>query len=117
MREKILLVLKGMAMGAAALVPCVSGGTIAFISGISEELLHSFRRVTPSAVGILIRQGWRPLWRYINGTSLLPLMSGVLLSIFTLARLVSYAFDHYEVLVWAFFFEIGRASCRERGEV
>src|SRR5690625_7760855 len=117
MLEKILLLLKGMEMGAADLVPGVSGVTISFISVIYEELLHSLRRLTPSAVGILIRQGWRPFWRYINGTFLLTLMSGVLLSIFTLARLVSYAFDHYEVLVWAFFFEIGRASCRERGEV
>lgn len=110
MREKILLLLKGMAMGAADLVPGVSGGTIAFISGIYEELLHSLRRLTPSALGILIRQGWRPFWRYINGTFLLTLMSGVLLSIFTLARLVSYAFDHYEVLVWAFFFGLIVAS-------
>src|SRR5690625_2641570 len=110
MRDKILLLLKGMAMGAADLVPGVSGGASAVIAGGYEELLPSLGRLTPGAVGILIRQGWRPFWRYINGTFLLTLMSGVLLSIFSLARPVSYAFDHYEVLVWAFFFGLIVAS-------
>ena len=110
MRDKILLLLKGMAMGAADLVPGVSGGTIAFISGIYEELLHSLRRLTPTALGILFRQGWRPFWQYINGTFLLTLVSGILLSIFTLARLVSHALEHHPVLVWAFFFGLIVAS-------
>lgn len=110
MRDKILLLLKGIAMGAADLVPGVSGGTIAFISGIYEELLHSLRRLTPTALGILFRQGWQPFWQYINGTFLLTLVSGILLSIFTLARLVSYALEHHEVLVWAFFFGLIVAS-------
>lgn len=110
MRDKLLLLLKGMAMGAADLVPGVSGGTIAFISGIYEELLHSLRRLTPGALVILFRQGWRPFWSHINGTFLLVLVSGVLLSIAILARFVSYALEHHHLLVWAFFFGLIVAS-------
>ncbi|MDQ2075409.1 DUF368 domain-containing protein [Marinimicrobium sp. ABcell2] len=97
-------------MGAADLVPGVSGGTIAFISGIYEELVHSLRQLTPAALKILFQQGWRPFWQHINGTFLLTLGTGVLVSIFSLARLVSYALEHHRVLVWGFFFGLIVAS-------
>jgi putative membrane protein len=99
-----------MAMGAADLVPGVSGGTIAFISGIYEELVHSLQRLTPSALKILFQQGWRPFWQHINGTFLATLVAGVLISIFSLARIVAYALEHHRVLVWGFFFGLMVAS-------
>ncbi len=104
MKQFLLLFLKGLAMGAADVVPGVSGGTIAFISGIYDELLDSLKRLTPSAPLIWYRQGWLAFWAHINGTFLLTLFSGVLLSIFSLANIVSYALEHHAILVWGFFF-------------
>lgn len=91
-------------MGAADAVPGVSGGTVAFISGIYEELLESLRKLTPSALSILFTKGARPFWQHINGTFLLVLFSGVLISLATFARIVTYLLTHYPTLLWAFFF-------------
>lgn len=104
MKHFLLLFLKGMAMGAADVVPGVSGGTIAFISGIYDELLDSLKRLTPAALSVWYRQGWRAFWGQINGTFLLTLFSGVLLSVFSLANIVSYALEYQAILVWGFFF-------------
>ena len=95
---------KGAAMGAADAIPGVSGGTIAFISGIYEELLRSIRRIRPQALGLLFSQGPVAFWRYINGTFLLVLLSGILLSLATFARLALFLLDQYPTLLWAFFF-------------
>lgn len=97
-------------MGAADLVPGVSGGTIAFISNIYEELVDSLRRLTPQALILWYRDGWRAFWSHINGNFLLVLFTGVLFSVFTLARLVAYALEHHQVLVWGFFFGLILAS-------
>ena len=110
LRAYFLLFLKGMAMGAADVVPGVSGGTIAFISGIYEELLRSIRACTPLALASLFRDGPRVFWRRINGTFLSVLFSGMLLSIATLARLVSYLLEHQALLLWSFFFGLIAAS-------
>lgn len=91
-------------MGAADVVPGVSGGTIAFISGIYDELLDSLKRLTPAALKIWYQQGWKVFWGHINGTFLLTLFGGVLLSVFSLANIVSYALEYQAVLVWGFFF-------------
>lgn len=104
MKRFLLLFLKGMAMGAADVVPGVSGGTIAFISGIYDELLDSLKRLTPAALIIWYRQGWLAFWAHINGTFLLTLFGGVLLSVFSLANIVSYALEYHAILVWGFFF-------------
>lgn len=110
LRTYLLLFLKGMAMGAADVVPGVSGGTIAFISGIYEELLRSIRACNPAALLILLREGPRSFWQRINGTFLAVLFSGILLSIATLARLITYLLDHHSLLVWSFFFGLIVAS-------
>jgi len=106
----LLLWLKGMAMGAADLVPGVSGGTIAFISGIYEELLDSLRRLTPSALLVWYRQGFTGFWRHINGSFLITLFGGVLTSIFVLAQLVERALREHPELLWGFFFGLIMAS-------
>jgi len=108
--DRLILWLKGMAMGAADVVPGVSGGTIAFISGIYDELLDSLRRLTPAALLLWYREGLVRFWQHINGTFLLVLFGGVLFSIFSLANLVNYALIHHPILVWGFFFGLIVAS-------
>jgi len=101
---------RGLAMGAADVVPGVSGGTIAFITGIYQELLDSLSRIGPHTVTVLFRQGVAAAWRQINGTFLLALFSGVLISIFSLARLISFLLEQYPIVVWGFFFGLILAS-------
>ena len=110
LRAYFVLFLKGMAMGAADVVPGVSGGTIAFISGIYEELLRSIRACTPLALASLFRDGPKVFWRRINGTFLSVLFSGILVSIATLARLIAYLLEHQPLLLWSFFFGLIVAS-------
>ncbi len=109
-RNYLLLYAKGLAMGAADVVPGVSGGTIAFISGIYEELVNSIRSVNVGAVRCLFREGSGAFWNRINGTFLAVLAAGIVTSVFTLARGVSVALDQYPLLLWSFFFGLIAAS-------
>lgn len=106
----ILLALKGMLMGAADVVPGVSGGTVAFMTGIYEELIASLRRCGPQALVVLFKQGPVAAWRYVNGTFLAVLVSGILLSIALIARTVLYFLETYPVHLWALFFGLILAS-------
>ena len=101
---------RGLAMGAADVVPGVSGGTIAFITGIYQELLDSLSKIGPQTVTTLFREGIAATWRQINGGFLLALFSGVLVSIFSLAKLISFLLESYPILVWGFFFGLILAS-------
>ncbi|OMH39223.1 DUF368 domain-containing protein [Motiliproteus sp. MSK22-1] len=91
-------------MGAADAVPGVSGGTVAFITGIYEELIESIRMITPAAFMLLLKQGPLAFWKHINGTFLLVLVVGILGSLFTLARVAIYLLQNYPEMLWAFFF-------------
>lgn len=104
------VVARGMAMGAADVVPGVSGGTIAFITGIYQELLDSISRVGPHALTVLRRHGPVVAWQYINGSFLLSLFAGILISVVSLARLIGYLLDTYPIAVWGFFFGLVLAS-------
>jgi putative membrane protein len=95
---------KGVAMGAADAVPGVSGGTVAFITGIYEELVESIRRITPQALALIWQRGIGAFWLHINGTFLVVLLSGILGSLVSVARLALYLLEHYPTLLWAFFF-------------
>lgn len=108
--ELALLTLKGMAMGAADVVPGVSGGTIAFISGIYQELIDSINRINLDALKILRREGIGVFWKHINGTFFLFLFSGVIISIASLAKVVTYLLTNFPVLIWSFFFGLILAS-------
>ena len=110
MKSRFFLFLKGVAMGAADLVPGVSGGTIAFISGIYEELLLSIRSITPTNLSLLWKEGLGSFWKAINGTFLAVLLSGILLSIFSLAKLFAYLLSNHPVPLWSFFFGLIVAS-------
>ncbi|MFM2587392.1 DUF368 domain-containing protein [Vibrio sp. TBV020] len=96
--------LKGMAMGAADVVPGVSGGTIAFITGIYDTLLESIRRINPSVIGIWKRDGFKAAFEHINGLFLISLFGGVLTSIATLAKLISWLLVTHPIPLWSFFF-------------
>ncbi|MDY6891956.1 MAG: DUF368 domain-containing protein [Pseudomonadota bacterium] len=109
-RDYLILCAKGMMMGAADVVPGVSGGTIAFITGIYEELIDSIRRFNPEAIRILRREGPLACWRYLNGRFLLALLAGILFSLLTLSRAVLYLLAEYPVLLWSFFFGLILAS-------
>ena len=100
----------GLAMGAADVVPGVSGGTIAFISGIYQRLLDSIRAINPLSVQLLWRAGPAAFWRRIDGTFLLVLLAGIVTSVFFFARLITLALAHYPTCVWAFFFGLIIAS-------
>ncbi len=104
------LLLKGMLMGAADAVPGVSGGTIAFITGIYEELIHSIRRFDLKALNTLFKEGLGAAWKQVNGTFLLVLVAGIALSIILLARTVLFLLEGYPVLLWSFFFGLILAS-------
>ena len=105
-----IISLKGIAMGAADVVPGVSGGTIAFISGIYEELVDSISRINLKAFKILFSEGIGTFWRYINGNFFVVLLLGVGISILSLAKLIKWQLEHYPIMVWSFFFGLMIAS-------
>jgi len=111
MKDKILLFLKGMAMGGADIVPGVSGGTIAFISGIYEELINSIKSFNLKNVKLLFSKGgFVKFWKAVNGTFLLVLFLGIITSVLSVAKGLKFLLDTYPVLVWSFFFGLIIAS-------
>ncbi|GAA5318516.1 MAG: DUF368 domain-containing protein [Candidatus Pelagadaptatus aseana] len=97
-------------MGAADVVPGVSGGTIAFITGIYEELIASLRRCDHHALTLLYREGIVAAWRHINGNFLFTLLAGIAFSVFSLANVVSYCLEEWPIQVWSFFFGLVLAA-------
>ena len=108
--NRILLILKGMAMGAADVVPGVSGGTIAFITGIYEELIDSIRSIDGRAIKILFSEGPFAFWKAINGNFLISVFGGIAISVLGLSKLITYLLEHEAVLLWSFFFGLILAS-------
>lgn len=108
--DYLTVTLKGMAMGAADVVPGVSGGTIAFISGIYEELISTISGVKPSLFITWKEDGFRAMWKELNGNFILALFSGILISLFTVMRLANYLLENHPVLIWSFFFGLVIAS-------
>ncbi|MDT7829952.1 DUF368 domain-containing protein [Pricia sp. S334] len=102
--------LKGMAMGAADVVPGVSGGTIAFISGIYEELITSINNVNLLLFKTWKKEGLKAAWRQLNGNFLVALFLGIFISLVSLASLVSWLLENEPVLLWSFFFGLVTAS-------
>ncbi|MCU4676912.1 DUF368 domain-containing protein [Catenovulum sp. 2E275] len=109
-KDYFLLTAKGMAMGAADVVPGVSGGTIAFITGIYDELLNSLKQLGPAALKILFKDGFAAFWQHINGFFLLSVFGGILISLKTFAALITTALNYYPLLVWGFFSGLIAAS-------
>lgn len=97
-------------MGAADVVPGVSGGTIAFITGIYEELINSIRNIDLQALQLLARLKFTGFWKKINGNFLLAVVAGIGISIFSLARLMTWLLGHHPIYIWSFFFGLIIAS-------
>lgn len=108
--EYLTVTLKGMAMGAADVVPGVSGGTIAFISGIYEELISTISGIKPGLITTWKNEGFRKMWKEMNGNFLVALLTGILISLFTLMRLANYLLETHPVLIWSFFFGLVLSS-------
>mgnify|MGYP004702083121 CR=1 FL=1 len=109
-KDYLIISVKGIAMGAADVVPGVSGGTIAFITGIYEELINSIKSVNPASLKLLFRGRWKEFWKVINGNFLISLLAGIFISILSLARVIRFLLETYPVLVWSFFFGLIVAS-------
>ena len=103
-KDYLLLILKGIGMGAADVVPGVSGGTIAFITNIYEELINSLKSVDADAFKLLTKFQFKDFWKHINGNFLLAVLSGVFISILSLAKLLHYLLDAHPIQIWSFFF-------------
>ena len=109
-KDFVVIGLKGMAMGAADVVPGVSGGTIAFISGIYEELLTSISNVNFSLIKTLKSDGIKAAWKQVNGAFLLSLFAGIFVSIVSLAKAIKWMLENEPILLWSFFFGLVLAS-------
>lgn len=97
-------------MGAADVVPGVSGGTIAFISGIYEELIGTISGVNIGLISTWREEGFKAMWKQLNGNFILALLTGILISFFTVMRLANYLLENHPILIWAFFFGLVLAS-------
>ena len=109
-KDYLVIGFKGIAMGAADVVPGVSGGTIAFISGIYEELLGSISSVNFSLVKTLKNEGFKAAWRQVNGNFLAALLSGIFISIVSLSKIIKWLLENEPILLWSFFFGLVLAS-------
>lgn len=101
---------KGACMGAADVIPGVSGGTIAFLMGIYQELLDSIKSVNGEAFKLLFKGKIAEFWKHINGNFLVSIFAGILVSVFSLARLMKYLLEFHPIQLWSFFFGLILAS-------
>lgn len=106
----LVLALKGFGMGAANVIPGVSGGTVALITGIFEELIDSIKSFDLKAIKLLFSGRFREFSEYVNLRFLASVFLGVGVSIFSLAKLLEFLFNNYPVYIWAYFFGLILAS-------
>ncbi|MEM9000522.1 MAG: DUF368 domain-containing protein [Bacteroidota bacterium] len=102
--DRFFLVVKGLCMGAANKVPGVSGGIVAFVGGFYEEFIYSLQKINSKAFKLLFNGRFRSFYRYINGQFLSLLILGMLISYFSVSRLLDYFLAKKELFVWAAFF-------------
>lgn len=109
-KEYIILTLKGVAMGAADVVPGVSGGTIAFIAGIYEELITSIKSINMGSLKLLFSLQIKEFLTAINAPFLIAVMCGIAISVVSLARVITYLLEYHPIIVWSLFFGLILAS-------
>lgn len=102
--DKFFVVVKGLCMGAANKVPGVSGGIVAFVGGFYEEFIYSLQKVNSKAFKLLISGRFKSFYRYTNGQFLSLLVFGMLVSYFSISKILDYFLERKELLVWAWFF-------------
>ncbi len=109
-KQSLFITLKGIAMGAADVVPGVSGGTIAFISGIYQELIATIHSLDFGIFKSLKKEGFKTVWQRYNLGFLAALFTGIAISVLSLAKLITMLLGTYPILVWSFFFGLVLAS-------
>ena len=109
-KDYLIIALKGMGMGAADVVPGVSGGTIAFITGIYQELINSIKSVNMKSLKLLLQLKIKDFWTAVNGTFLLSLFIGIGISVLSLAKILKHLLENQPILIWSFFFGLIVAS-------
>jgi len=102
--QRLILFLKGLAMGAANKVPGVSGGTVSFVFGFYEEMIYSFRKINLKAFKLFFNGRFISFYRYVNGQFLFLIMGGSVFSYFSISFLLDYLLINYELYVWSWFF-------------
>ena len=115
--DNVWLVLKGLAMGAANKVPGVSGGIVAFVVGFYEEFIYSLQKINRKAFSLLFNRGIKSFYQYINGSFLLLLFLGTIISYFSVSKILDYLLINFELYVWSTFFGmiIGSAYYMAKG--
>jgi putative membrane protein len=108
--DYIMVAVKGACMGAADVIPGVSGGTIAFITGIYDQLIGSINSINGTALKLFFSGKFKEFWKHINGSFLVSLFCGILVSVLSLAGLMQYLLEHHPIQTWAFFFGLIVAS-------
>ena len=108
--KNIMVAVKGACMGAADVIPGVSGGTIAFIMGIYDEFVGSLASINAEALRLLFKGRFSAFWKHINGSFLLSLVIGIGISIIALAGLMQMLLSDFPIQTWAFFFGLIVAS-------
>ncbi|MGK0253187.1 MAG: putative membrane protein [Mariniflexile sp.] len=104
LKDKIFLILKGLGMGAANKVPGVSGGVVAFVAGFYEEFIYSLRKVNRKAFKLLFNGRFKSFYNYINGRFLSLLFFGMVVSYFSVSKVLDYFIKYYELYIWSVFF-------------
>ncbi|AXP81961.1 hypothetical protein CJ739_2896 [Mariniflexile rhizosphaerae] len=103
-KDKIFLILKGLGMGAANKVPGISGGVVAFVAGFYEEFIYSLKKVNRKAFKLLINGRFKSFYNYINGRFLSLLLFGMVVSYFSISKVLDYFIKYYELYIWSVFF-------------
>lgn len=110
LKKYLMVTLKGACMGAADVIPGVSGGTIAFIMGIYDEFVGSIASINAEAMKLLFKGQFKAFWKHINGTFLVSIVLGIGISVVLLAGLMQTLLTVYPIQTWAFFFGLIVAS-------
>ena len=110
LKDYLVIGVKGACMGGADVIPGVSGGTIAFITGIYDEFVGSIAKLDASAVSLLLRGRFKDFWKHINGSFLMAVLVGIGISVVSLAGLMQMLLSDFPIQTWAFFFGLIVAS-------
>ena len=110
LKDYAVLMLKGMGMGAADVVPGVSGGTIAFIVGIYDELIDSIKSINLRSIKLFLTGQFKEFFQAVNAKFLLSVILGIGISVFSLAKIITWLLIEHPILVWSFFFGLVLAS-------
>ncbi len=102
--DKFWLVLKGLIMGAANKVPGVSGGVVAFVGGFYEEFIYSLQKINRKAFALILNGRFKSFYQYVNGEFLTLLFLGMIISYFSISKILDYLIVNYELYVWSTFF-------------